>query len=192
MKIFKGIDPVLAVWLVLMILACVALELISPTPKEELEEELSRQQSEVIEVQSPPPVYDMETVTVTDDLDAEIQARIDSGYYDALDLLARLIHCENGEAVDGEEACWYTGSVVINRINNPRYPNTVEGVVYDTGQYDCLDKLYRETPSDIEYEVAAELLSSGSAIPENVLYAAEFLQGSGEYDSKGQTIYCYE
>ena len=149
------------------------------------------EQAEVVKVQEPTPIEPVDTVTRAD-IEADIQAKIDSGYYDALDLLARLIHCENSNEVDGEEACWKTGSVVINRINNASYPDTLGGVIYDRGQYDCTGKLYREEPTDIEYEVAAELLNSGSVIPESVVFAAEFTQGSGEWSREGRTIYCYE
>lgn len=149
------------------------------------------EQAEVVKVQEPTPIEPIDTVTRAD-IEADIQAKIDSGYYEALDLLARLIHCENSNEVDGEEACWKTGSVVINRINNASYPDTLEGVIYDRGQYDCTGKLYKEEPTDIEYEVAAELLNSGSVIPESVVFAAEFVQGSGEWSRAGKTIYCYE
>lgn len=121
-------------------------------------------------------------------------------YYEELDLFARVLHCENSNEVDGEMACWKTGSVIVNRVWSSKYPNTVTDVVYDPGQYDCIGFLYREEPTDIEYEVAAALMelmeegpgSINKIIPENVLYAAEFRQGSGFYDQEGRTIYCYE
>lgn len=115
----------------------------------------------------------------------------EDSYYDNLDLLARMIHCENSNEVDGEEACWETGSVIINRINDPDYPNTLEGVLYQQGQYDCIKMLYKEEPTDIEYEVSAELLNSGGVIPPEVTNAAEFVQGK-VYDRQGNTIYCYK
>ena len=149
------------------------------------------EQAEVVKVQEPTPIEPIDTVTRAD-IEADYQERVNSGYYDALDLLARLIHCENSNEVDGEEACWKTGSVVINRINSANYPDTLEGVIRQPTQYDCLSKLYEEEPTDIEYEVAAELLNSGSVIPENIVFAAEFEQGSGEWSREGKTIYCYE
>lgn len=113
-------------------------------------------------------------------------------YYDNLDLLARMIHCENSNEVDGEPACWKTGSVAVNRMNDPDYPDTIEGVIRQPNQYDCLSKLYKEDPTDAEIEIAAELLQSGSIIPSNVVFAAEFYQGSGCYNEEGKTKYCYK
>jgi hypothetical protein len=50
--------------------------------------------------------------------------------------------------------------------------------------------LYEEDPTDVEIEVAAELLQSGSILPSDVVFAAEFYQGSGCYDEEGNTKYC--
>lgn len=176
---------VLSTLLILLIITCL---LLHNKKQRELEEkqaiaemitqaELSEAEHQVDTVQEPIPyVYE----PMSDE------------YYDNLDLLARMIHCENSNEVDGEEACWKTGSVIINRINDHDYPNTLEGVLHQQEQYDCINMLYKEEPTDIEYEVAAELLQSGSIIPSNVVYAAEFYQGSGCYNEEGNTKYCYK
>ena len=115
-------------------------------------------------------------------------------YYDDVDLLANLICSEVGN--EGEESMWNCGSVVLNRVGNHQYPDSVEAVIYDHGQYEVTwnGGLYKENPPDVAYEIAAELLNSGSILPENVIYQAEFRQGSGVYGDKpiGHTYYCYE
>ena len=116
----------------------------------------------------------------------------EDAYYEALELLAHLIYAESGS--DSEEEMWYTGSVVLNRIANANYPNDLESVIYQRGQYQVTwnGALYREEPSDIAYEVAAELLNSGSILPEQVIYQSEFAQGSGTFEKINRTYYCYE
>ena len=48
-------------------------------------------------------------------------------------LLANLIYCEaGGESFEGQVA---VGSVVINRVLSSVYPNTVTGVIYQSGQF---------------------------------------------------------
>ncbi|WP_051688061.1 cell wall hydrolase [Desulfofalx alkaliphila] len=43
--------------------------------------------------------------------------------------LARIIHAEaEGESYTGKVA---VGNVVVNRVNNPRFPNTIYGVIFD-------------------------------------------------------------
>lgn len=113
-------------------------------------------------------------------------------YYEALELLAHLIYAEVGN--ESEDSMWYAGSVVINRINHHEYPNNLYDVVFQRGQYEVTwnEGLYKETPSDVAYEVAAELLNSGSILPSDVLYQAEFVQGSGVYEKIDNTYYCYK
>lgn len=139
------------------------------------ETELQEAEHQVQEVQEPVP---------------DVIEPMPDQYYEDLELLARVIHCENSNEVDGEEASWNTGSVILNRINASEYPNTLEEVIYQKGQYDCLKNLYKEEPTDIEWEVAAELLNSGSILPKEVVYAAEFEQGSSTYEKIGNTYYC--
>lgn len=113
-------------------------------------------------------------------------------YYIDLELLAHLIYSEVGD--DGEEAMYYAGSVVLNRIRNHEYPDDLYSVIYQKGQYEVTwnGGLYKEEPSDIAYEVAADLLEEGSILPEGVIYQAEFKQGSGTFDIIGNTYFCYQ
>ncbi len=48
-------------------------------------------------------------------------------------LLANLIYCEaGGEPYEGQVA---VGSVVMNRVLSPKFPNTISGVIYQSGQF---------------------------------------------------------
>lgn len=48
-------------------------------------------------------------------------------------LLANLIYCEaGGESYEGQVA---VGSVVMNRVLSSVYPNTITGVIYQSGQF---------------------------------------------------------
>lgn len=50
-----------------------------------------------------------------------------------LELLGALIQCEaGGEPYEGQVA---VGAVVMNRVRHPAYPNTVQGVIYASGQF---------------------------------------------------------
>lgn len=113
-------------------------------------------------------------------------------YYIDLELLAHLIYSEVGD--DGEEAMYYAGSVVLNRMKNHEYPDDLYSVIYQKGQYEVTwnGGLYKEEPSDIAYEVAADLLEEGSILPEGVVYQAEFKQGSGTFEIIGNTYFCYQ
>lgn len=52
---------------------------------------------------------------------------------DTMLLLAALIHCEaRGESYEGQVA---VGAVVLNRVRSSAYPNTIQGVIYASGQF---------------------------------------------------------
>lgn len=82
-------------------------------------------------------------------------------------LLARLISAEaRGEPYIGQVA---VGAVVLNRIDHPSFPNSLSGVVYQSGAFSCLDDGQFDQPiSDSAYRAAREALSgadpSGGAI----------------------------
>lgn len=108
-----------------------------------------------------------------------------------ISLLARLITAETGGT--DEYLSYLTGSVVINRMNNPSFPSTVFGVIYQKNQYECTwnGHIYRPY-TDLAWEVAEELLTYGTTIPENVLFQAEFEQANGVYQKVGNTYFCWK
>lgn len=115
-----------------------------------------------------------------------------------LEWLAKIVYCEaGGESSDLLQQ--YVASVVINRANAPVFSNTIEGVIFDKGQYApaISGKIYNCSYDERSYANAKYVLDNGSILPENVLFQAEFTQGSGTYDTVpirngGATMYfCY-
>ena len=97
-----------------------------------------------------------------------------------LDLLARLIYVENGCEWMPDWVQLYTGSVVLNRVNSPLYADTIEGVIYEPGQY-VPSALYYNTPDARTYENARMLLEGGSILPAEVMGQNGFNAGDGTY-----------
>jgi N-acetylmuramoyl-L-alanine amidase len=79
------------------------------------------------------------------------------------ELLAALIHAEaRGEPYQGKVA---VGAVVLNRVNDPRWPDTVEGVVLQPGQF--------ATPTEATPEAeraAREALSGVNPVGDSVYF----------------------
>lgn len=105
-----------------------------------------------------------------------------------------LAHLLCGEVQTGS---WETqiavGSVVLNRVEDPSYPDTLKGVIYQRGQYACTwDGNFDRTPTERNWAVARYLLENGSQIPTNVVYQAQFKQGHGVYGKFGREILCYK
>lgn len=109
-----------------------------------------------------------------------------------VELLARLIYAECGATYCTTEMRELTGAVVINRINSKYFPGTLEEVVYQKGQYECvMNGSINMEPSEECVEIAKDLLINGTDIPEEVIYQAEFKQGSGTYKHIQNMYYCY-
>ena len=109
------------------------------------------------------------------------------------DDLYNLEHLICGEA----EGCSWdmkisVGSVVLNRVGDERFPNTIAEVIFQEGQYSCTwDGNFYKEPSSETKEAALYLLENGSQIDKSVVWQAEFIQGTGVYDVIGNMYFCY-
>lgn len=107
-----------------------------------------------------------------------------------VELLAHLIFAEANTL--GYTGMKYAGSVALNRVASSKYPNTLEGVIYQRGQYQCTSNgAINKQPTQAAYTAAKELIEGGSVLPSYVVYQAEFPQGKGIYTTLGNTYYCY-
>ena len=99
--------------------------------------------------------------------------RADVGVYDsdALYWLARIIQAEaGGEPLRGKLA---VGNVVLNRVDDPQFPSTVYGVIFDRKygvQFSpTANGTIYNTPS-VESVIAARLCLEGYSLSEDILY----------------------
>ena len=134
----------------------------------------------------------------------ELWWEADDEYTEARDIIAVCIFNE----------AWYgttqrhkelVAAVIVNRINSAKFPDTAYDVVTAPRQY---LKSYA-TPGSTEWcnaqadpeiwaqcqEIAGKALSGEIVCPENVLFQAEFKQGTGTYEtcktSYSTTYFCY-
>lgn len=97
-------------------------------------------------------------------------------------LLSHLI-CGEVEGCDRKMKT-YVGSVVLNRVADSRFPDDLYGVIYQNNplQYKCtVDGNFEKTPGEETIEVARYLLENGSQLPPDVIFQAEFKQGTEVY-----------
>lgn len=76
-------------------------------------------------------------------------------------LFAAILECEAGGT--GYDGLLAVATVIMNRVESPRYPNTIKGVVYQSGQFSptwngSLNKVLNRGPSAICYQVARDAL----------------------------------
>ena len=112
-------------------------------------------------------------------------------------VLSHIISAEAGNC--SEEMMIAVGSVVLNRVADDRFPDTIEEVVFQKNplQYSPTENgTYWNEPTEGAVEVAKLLLEEGSQLPENVVWQAEFRQGTETYREipipwGGYMYFCY-
>ena len=136
--------------------------------------------------------FETETETETepsDLIEEETQTELETKYteYD-FELLARVIEAEAGGESDYHKLC--VGTVVMNRVDSEKYPNSIEGVIYQPGQYQCVTNSHiNNEPSESSYEAAESILDGRRMFRSSVVYQAEFIQGK-VVEKVGNTYFC--
>lgn len=100
---------------------------------------------------------------------------------------------------ESEEIQLLVANVIMNRVNSSLYPNTIYEVLTQYKQYGTMWKYGISFPDwadqkvkDQCYSVAKKILEGERYCPENVLFQAEFEQGSGIFKQFGDDYYfCY-
>lgn len=100
---------------------------------------------------------------------------------------------------ESEEIQLLVANVVINRVNHKRYPDTIEKVLTQYRQYGMMWKNGISFPTwatdrikEQCYGVAKRILEGERVCPDNVIYQAEFKQGSGVYKQYDGFYFCFE
>lgn len=112
-------------------------------------------------------------------------------------VLSHIISAEAGNC--SEDMMISVGSVVLNRVTDDRFPDTIYDVVFQTDpvQYSpTVNGSFWNAPTEGAIEVAERLLTEGSQIDTSVVWQAEFPQGNGVYDKipipwGGYMYFCY-
>lgn len=98
-----------------------------------------------------------------------------------IELLQRLVECEAGaESMEGKIA---VANVVMNRIKSDKFPNSIEGVIYQENQFEPIVSgvIYEKTPSEDSKEAVRRALMGEKAVPEDIVnFWASWLDSSHE------------
>ena len=92
-----------------------------------------------------------------------------------VELLAALLECEAGSS--NYEALLAVGSVVVNRMKNRHYPDTVRGVIYQTGQFPPahdgkVDKVLKRGVKDLCVQAAKDALAGKNNVGDCLSFRA--------------------
>lgn len=119
-----------------------------------------------------------------------------------LEILAIVIYQEAGSDTCSDDTRRKVGSVFLNRVASPDFPDTFEEVATGYRQYGTLYLTGIKWPerASLEQEahavrratyIAEELLLGGSILPPYVIWQAEFPQGDGIYCQQDGIYFCY-
>lgn len=122
-------------------------------------------------------------------IDEDSNSDLDTCSYtqEELDMLAHLIGAE--ATIWYDESCgkwrecsdeWqvYVGCVVLNRIESENYPNTMQDVIFQKGQYACTwDGGFYKEPVERAYVNAQRVLEGYRPVPRGVIGQAGFAYG---------------
>ena len=92
-------------------------------------------------------------------------------------ILADVMVCE--ASVEGRVGMLAVANVVMNRVNHPRFPNTIEKVVHQRHQFECIQKGVKHHWSEARYREAYQL-------------AMDFLEGKTPRITKATHYYQYK
>lgn len=100
----------------------------------------------------------------------------------------------NAEAGDVSYRCQkLVGVVVVKRRDHKLFPNTIKEVVHSPSQYACVssDRFKEKPPKKIK-KLAKSLLKKGgtSEFPNNLVYQANFVQGTSVYEKVDGVYFC--
>ena len=123
-----------------------------------------------------------------------------------LDMLALVIYQEAGSDACSDETRMMVGNVVLNRIADDRFPNTLYEVLTAVSEsgYGAYGRLHwtgivwdakASYPSEAHavkraYDCAERLLNGERVLPSDVIYQAEFQQGTSLYKQIDNFFFC--
>lgn len=116
----------------------------------------------------------------------------------AVEMLACVIYCEAGADSISDDTRRMVGDVVLNRVEDSRFPDTIEGVLTQRAQYGRFhwtgivwpsraDSDAESAAVDRAYRIARELLTGthSDLYGEGYIWQAEFRQGKDQVYSDG-------
>ena len=167
-----------------------------------------------VDIIEQPPVTEVPLMTTTEPYTEVVEPIVEDtapqetefvSYYnyteEELDLLARLIYSEGGG--ESYSTKLKIGSVVMNRVEDPHFPNTIYEVIYQKSQFSVTvikinGVIMIDRPADEEsYRAAKEILDYGSILPRDVqvfyaYYCTEsWVTSRVVYERSDNTIFAY-
>ena len=134
----------------------------------DLKDELKKKQTELQEKAKATSTNLTEVQAKLEKAKAEEAARLEAERLEQIDasaddvtLLAAILQCEAHQNYDSLLA---VATVILNRVESPRFPNTIRGVIYASGQFEPvwtgrLDAVLKKGPTSLSMQVAQDAIN---------------------------------
>lgn len=148
----------------------------------------------VFKAQNPEPIYiEMPTLTSETVYQTEVVEIGQEAYYadiadsitdDERELLAKATYLEAGnQSMTGQRA---VVEVILNRVMDDEFPDTIEEVLYQPGQFTTAPQLASATPNDEQYRAVDLTLETSTPVLEP--YVLFFATGLPDWQTKYEKI----
>lgn len=106
-----------------------------------------------------------------------------------INLLARMVWVEaQGEPVEGQQA---VAEVVLNRLADGSFPDTLKGVIYAEDQFRSTQFLQDAEPTQTQYEAVERALYGPYVLPMGVVFFAQYPVNQNVWGKIGGHTFCY-
>ncbi|MBR2132666.1 MAG: cell wall hydrolase [Oscillospiraceae bacterium] len=105
------------------------------------------------------------------------------------ELLASIVWLEaRGECFSGQQA---VVEVILNRVHDENFPDSVAGVIYQSGQFESAAMVHTADPGEVQYMAIDQALSGPNVLPEGVVFFSAQAQNSKVWGNIGGHTFCY-
>ena len=106
------------------------------------------------------------------------------------ELIARVVYLEaRGEPAAGQQA---VAEVVLNRVAAENFPDSVEAVICQGGQFSTAPYLSEAAPGEAQYAAVDAALSGENILPPDVVYFSREGENDRVWGSIGNHVFCYQ
>lgn len=142
-------------------------------------------------------IFDKSAMPETPYIYSEEMPQIDNARYpqiqltpDEEDLLARVIWVEaRGESDEGQQA---VAEVVLNRMASSDFPDTLNEVIFASGQFKSIEFLKDADPCQAQYMAIEKAMYGPYILPEEVVHFATFKTTDYCWGQIGGHYFCYD
>ena len=110
-----------------------------------------------------------------------------------VELLAEVMYHENWYTDEDHLAAYYTGAVVMNRVNSDKWADTIRDILYQPGQYSTTKLFFTKKIPEECYAMARDIIENGTPdVPPKVIFQSMRKMGSGVWKKVNTDYFCYE